>query len=542
MTVDSKSHICDTAVCYNGVRVTESWIGECSVICDGADIIRCKVGERCSVGRRNLLLESSLGDGSYTGSNSEIRNCEIGRYCCISWNVSLGGAQHNYRAASMIRGRVWKSAVGVEPPVETKDPFCRIGNDVWIGSSAVVLSGVTVGDGAVIGAGAVVTRDVPPYTIVAGVPAREIKKRFDGETIRRLLEMKWWDWDVNKIRYAAPLLQRCLDEEVLEKLESLRHDGGAFSDMKRRRVIAVTGAGGFLGLEVMRALMRCNDIDLLAVSSKSDRELVSKGLPQGAFSVVSPEVFLEDSKPARIDVLVNCAFPRGAEGESMASGLDFIFGLVSSARGGRIGAVIDVSSQSVYGEKRSNPANETSALSLDSAYAVGKYAVELAFRKLGEVPATSVRVGSLIGPGFDQRVVNKMVESALDSGTIGVKEGGRRFAFLDVRDAAEGIAAICLADPRTWQSIYNLGSDRGVSLTEIAKEVKRCLESRGISVELDEEPCDCKSCITSEICSSSVETQFGWRPSRCLACSIADIAAAKIGSAGRSDMERISLA
>jgi acetyltransferase-like isoleucine patch superfamily enzyme len=74
-----------------------------------------------------------------------------------------------------------------------------IGNDVWMGTHAAILSGVTVGDGAVIGAYAVVTRDVEPYTIVGGIPARPIRKRFDDETIRRLLEIRWWDWPHEKI-------------------------------------------------------------------------------------------------------------------------------------------------------------------------------------------------------------------------------------------------------------------------------------------------------------------------------------------------------
>ena len=75
-----------------------------------------------------------------------------------------------------------------------------IGNDVWIGYEAVVMAGVTIGDGAVIGARAVVTRDVSPYTIVGGVPAKEIRKRFPDETIGKLLKLRWWDWPEEKIK------------------------------------------------------------------------------------------------------------------------------------------------------------------------------------------------------------------------------------------------------------------------------------------------------------------------------------------------------
>lgn len=76
----------------------------------------------------------------------------------------------------------------------------KIGNDVWIGYEAVILSGVTIGDGAIIGSRAVVTKDVAPYTIVGGIPARVIRKRFDDEKISKLLHLKWWDWDYYKIK------------------------------------------------------------------------------------------------------------------------------------------------------------------------------------------------------------------------------------------------------------------------------------------------------------------------------------------------------
>lgn len=75
-----------------------------------------------------------------------------------------------------------------------------IGNDVWIGYDALIMAGVTIGDGAIIAARAVVTKDIPPYTIVGGVPTKEIRKRFDAETISKLLELQWWNWPVDKIR------------------------------------------------------------------------------------------------------------------------------------------------------------------------------------------------------------------------------------------------------------------------------------------------------------------------------------------------------
>lgn len=81
-----------------------------------------------------------------------------------------------------------------------------IGDDVWIGAEAMIMPGVTVGPGAVIGARAVVTRDVAPYAVVSGVPAKEVRRRFAEEDVARLLEMRWWDWPVERIREALPLL------------------------------------------------------------------------------------------------------------------------------------------------------------------------------------------------------------------------------------------------------------------------------------------------------------------------------------------------
>ena len=92
-----------------------------------------------------------------------------------------------------------------------------IGNDVWIGYEAVILSGVTIGDGAIIGTRAVVTKDVPPYTIVGGTPAKEIRKRFDAEVIQQLLILKWWNWSTDKIRQCLPYIAEGKMDELLTR-------------------------------------------------------------------------------------------------------------------------------------------------------------------------------------------------------------------------------------------------------------------------------------------------------------------------------------
>jgi len=95
-----------------------------------------------------------------------------------------------------------------------------IGNDVWIGYEAVIMAGVHIGDGAIIAARAVVTKDVPPYTIVGGTPAKEIRRRFDAEVIQQLLKLKWWDWSTNKIRQCLPYIA----ESKLDELLAMKKD------------------------------------------------------------------------------------------------------------------------------------------------------------------------------------------------------------------------------------------------------------------------------------------------------------------------------
>ena len=95
-----------------------------------------------------------------------------------------------------------------------------IGNDVWIGYEAVIMAGVHIGDGAIIAARAVVTKDVPPYTIVGGTPAKEIRKRFDTEVIQQLLKLKWWDWSTNKICQCLPYIA----EGKLDELLAMKRD------------------------------------------------------------------------------------------------------------------------------------------------------------------------------------------------------------------------------------------------------------------------------------------------------------------------------
>ena len=130
---------------------------------------------------------------------------KIGKFCSVACGAKFlfTSGNHSLRSLSTYTFPIFYEQWRLDPK-NIRDAWDNkgdivIGNDVWIGYEAVILSGVTVGDGAVIGTRAVVTKDVPPYTIVGGVPARPIRRRFDPQTIARLEELRWWDWEEERI-------------------------------------------------------------------------------------------------------------------------------------------------------------------------------------------------------------------------------------------------------------------------------------------------------------------------------------------------------
>ncbi len=142
----------------------------------------------------NALIRPGVQMGAHTYINSgRIESgVYIGRYCSIGNNVSIGTGHHDM---NLLSTSSWFESDA--PPslkrVDGKQVLVRILNDVWIGDKVIIMNGVTVGNGAVIGAGAIVTKDVPHYAVVAGVPAKVMKHRFTPEIIERLLQLKWWE-------------------------------------------------------------------------------------------------------------------------------------------------------------------------------------------------------------------------------------------------------------------------------------------------------------------------------------------------------------
>lgn len=152
------------------------------------------------------FVGSTMARYSFCGYDCDIAHAQIGAFTSIANGVVLGGGRHPMEWVGMspvfYEGRDSLRAKFAEHPRPAPERV-SIGNDVWIGRNAIVLPGVTIHDGAVVGAGAVVTRDVPPYAVAAGCPAKVIRYRFDEDTIGRLLSLKWWDLPEDQLQRLA---------------------------------------------------------------------------------------------------------------------------------------------------------------------------------------------------------------------------------------------------------------------------------------------------------------------------------------------------
>jgi phosphonate metabolism protein (transferase hexapeptide repeat family) len=190
-----------------------------------ASVRACTLGAYTEVGARTTLLEVALDDYSYVVNDSDIAYAMIGKFCSIAAMTRINPGNHpmhratqshfTYRASAYFPGE----ADEAEFFSWRRSDQVGIGHDVWIGHGAIVLPGRQIGTGAVIAAGAIVTKDVPPYTIVAGNPARAIRQRFPDAIAARLQDLRWWDWSHAQLQRALPDFRQLSIEAFLDKYE-----------------------------------------------------------------------------------------------------------------------------------------------------------------------------------------------------------------------------------------------------------------------------------------------------------------------------------
>lgn len=198
----------------------------------GTDIDRrSTIGPGAFIAHHVSVRDSSIGRRSSVGRFSKISFADIGDFCSISWDVTIGAIMHPIDRPST-HAFPYAARVSLDPDGHV-DQFSnaapdhqrtRIGNDVWLGAGCIILPGVHIADGAVVAAGAVVTRDVPPYSVVAGVPANVLRRRIPDELIERLAATRWWTWSDEALSRCQELFRSTLTHETLSRLEEIGTD------------------------------------------------------------------------------------------------------------------------------------------------------------------------------------------------------------------------------------------------------------------------------------------------------------------------------
>ena len=165
-----------------------------------AQVRDSRFGAYCEVGPRTKIAETSFGDYSYVVNDADIIYSEIGRFCSIAAQTRIKPGNHPLHRVALNHFTYRSSAYGLGPDDAgffdwRRSHHVTLGHDVWIGHGAIVLPGVSIGTGAAVGAGAVVTKDLPPFAVAIGVPARVLRLRFAPEIVAALQRVAWWDWD-----------------------------------------------------------------------------------------------------------------------------------------------------------------------------------------------------------------------------------------------------------------------------------------------------------------------------------------------------------
>ena len=203
---------------------SEKHLGDTPQIHRTASVRASTFGRFCEVGARTKVAESTFGDYAYVVNDSDIIYTDVGKFCSIAAHTRINPGNHPLERVALSHFTYRSSSYGLGSDdasfFDWRRGFrCVLGNDVWIGHGAVVLPGVKLGNGAAVGAAAVVTKDVPPFAVVVGNPARVLRIRFAAEIVAALQRIAWWDWTHDRLRIGLQDFRQMSAEDFCRKYD-----------------------------------------------------------------------------------------------------------------------------------------------------------------------------------------------------------------------------------------------------------------------------------------------------------------------------------
>lgn len=184
-----------------------------------SSMVKSRLGANSRLAARADLRMVEVGDYSSIGRDSKVLCASIGKFSSISWNVTINARNHEVDKIST-HAFPYAARLGFVDSDDLKYEKVFIGNDVWIGAGAIILPGISIGDGAVVGAGSIVTKDIEPYSIVAGNPAKVLRKRFCKEDVDSLMGIKWWDFPYCKIKENIDIFRDSDVKKIIKLLDN----------------------------------------------------------------------------------------------------------------------------------------------------------------------------------------------------------------------------------------------------------------------------------------------------------------------------------
>ena len=245
------------------------------------------------------------------------------------------------------------------------------------------------------------------------------------------------------------------------------------------RKVIICGAAGMVGRGLLEYIAEHNcDMEIWAAGRNIDQ------LKQYESPTIHP-IQNKDVENVltlnQMDVMLQMAFPRNVKPEQWADGISFAANMLKLAKAYEVKSVVNISSQSIYGLNRTEPADEESPISLNSPYTTGKYCMELLMEQLfSDRPYTNIRLSTIIGPATPERVVNKFLATIIAGNNILIKGGKQVFTLLDIRDAAAGLVTLLMSNANKWRHVYNLGTEEHIGILEIAEKCESVAEMHGI--------------------------------------------------------------